>query len=1064
MIPTVPTSLVPAALRCEYFKNPLGIDETHPRLSWQLQSAGPEIRGQRQTAYQVLVATTPELLESGQGDYWDSGKVESDQSIHIAYAGTPLASEQFCWWKVRIWDENGRVSPWSETAHWSMGLLQPSDWQATWIGLDSGVEANVIFDSGSWIWHPDGDALAGLPKETRHFQRTISLPTDSRLLLASVYVLASDGFVLWVNGQKAVDGVGFPFGTETDITRLLTIGENLLAIEVVNDPEDKPVRTAGLLLEVRMTFLDCAPLIISTDAEWRVANAPHPAWQAKAFTLENSVPARILGPAGIAPWGNVGEDEHRRLPARMIRREFNLTRTLSRATAHVCGLGFFELYLNGQRVGDHLMDPVLTCYDKRAMVVTFDVSEHLTSGANAIGVLLGNGRFFAPRIRIPTETKTFGFPKLLFQMRLEYSDGSSETIISDENWKISDAGPIRSNNEFDGEEYDARREMSGWDFPGFDESHWRSVELVTAPGGKLISQMVEPMRVTEVLRPVGIEEPRHGMFLFDFGLNHYGVVRLHASGPAGTRIQMRTSFSKRGDGTIKMEDNRSARSTDVYTLRGAGRETWSPRFRGQGTRYVEVIGYPGTPTLDDLELLVVHSDLEKTGSFECSNELLNQINANVVRSTRMQERSVPLDPDRDERQAWLGHPAKTSESEAHVFNVASFYRSFMGEIRIDQKEDGNISDAGSVWPFHTGDGIWPSVITILPEWFFHFYGDRRILEENYETMRRWHAFQQKQSLQADFTLAPGFYGDWVDAASMDEGTSDSGATSRPLMYTAYFFYNCRILSRIADQLGFADHATEYQALAEKVQAGFLDRFFDPSRNKFESETQCSYVLPLAFGMIPPEHYAGVVANLIDDIMVKHSGHLNVGLTGMQWFMQLLTDIGHSEVAYHVATRETRPSWGYMVREGGTSIWERWDQDTRDPGMNGESQLILAGNLGAWFFQTLAGIKYDLAQPAFKHILLHPHPVGDLQWVKCTFRSMHGQIGSDWQIVDGEFRWQITVPANTTATVHVPTRDVNLVYEGSQLAKLAPGVAFRENVNGSAIFEIESGRYEFHAVC
>jgi alpha-L-rhamnosidase len=327
-------------------------------------------------------------------------------------------------------------------------------------------------------------------------------------------------------------------------------------------------------------------------------------------------------------------------------------------------------------------------------------------------------------------------------------------------------------------------------------------------------------------------------------------------------------------------------------------------------------------------------------------------------------------------------------------------------------------------------------------------------------MSRWLKFLQQKNLQADFTISTGFYGDWVDAASMDEGTTDSGGTSRPLMYSAYFFHNCRILARVAERLGHGGDAAEFSALAEKVRAGFLARFYDPLKKKFESETQCSYILPLAFGLVPPDDHAAVVANLVEDIMVKHRGHLSVGLIGMQWFMQVLTDAGHPEVAYHVATRDTRPSWGYMIRQGGTSIWERWDQDTRDPGMNGESQLILAGNLGAWFYQTLGGINADPEQPAFKHIILRPRPVGDLQWVKCSFKSQHGTIRSDWNIEGETFHWRIAVPPNTTATFHIPTRDADSVREGDLPAGSASGVKFLRMAGGEAVFEVRSGHYDF----
>lgn len=880
-------------LRCEYLANPLGLDVLQPRLNWRLAS---ERQGARQTAYRVIVASSPKQLAKDQGDLWDSGKVDSDQSLQVEYAGKPLGFEQRCYWKVRVWDKDDDSSPWSPAAFWTMGLLAESDWKAKWIGLDGGDEG--------------------------------------------------------------------------------------------------------------------------------------------------------------------GGTEHRRLPARQLRREFRVEKKIVQATAYVCGLGFFELYLNGRKISDHVMDPTPGNYSKRALYVTFDVAQHLKSGPNAIGVILGNSRFYAPRTKVPTRTPNFGYPKLRLRLAIKYADGSTSDVVTDESWKITDQGPIRANNEFDGEEYDARMEMGGWDRARFDDSKWQPVQLVQPPGGRLDAQMLEPMRVAQVLKPVGITNPRPGIYLADFGQNLYGMVRLNVRGSAGTRVQLRTSFTKKTDGTIKMEDNRSALSTDVYVLKGQGKEVWAPRFRGQGTHYAEVTGWPGAPTLDNFEFLVVHTDMEKTGEFTCSNELINRIYANVERSTRMQNRGVPLDPDRDERQAWLGHPAKTSESEACQFNVAPFYTSFLAETRLDQRADGNLSDAGSVWPFYSGDPIWPSVITILPDWFYNFYGDRRILEENYETMRCWLRFQQQTNLLADFTLAPGVYGDWVDAASMDGRTTDKGTTSRPLMCTAYFFHNCRILARVAGRLGRADEAREYAELAEKVRGGFVKRFYDPSKKKFESETQCSYILPLAFGLVPPEDHAAVVSNLVDEIMVKHQGHLSVGLVGMQWFMQTLTDIGHPEVAWTVATRTTRPSWGYMIAKGGSSVWERWDQDTRDPGMNGESQLILAGNLQAWFYQTLGGINYDPERPGFKHIILRPRPVGDLTFVKASHRSLYGPIVSEWRIEDYSFRWKIIVPPNTTASVYVPARDPASVREGGKPAAQSPVVKFLRAEPGTAIYEVGAGTYTF----
>ena len=615
----------PIDLRCEYLVNPLGIDVLHPRLSWRLRAEGPAKRGVRQTAYRVLVASSATILAQDRGDLWDSGKVKSDRSIQVEYAGRPLESEDHCCWKVRIWDEDGQPTGWSELAHWSMGLLKPEDWKAKWIGLDGG---------------------------------------------------------------------------ETPVA-----------------------------------------------------------------------------------------DDHHRLPARMLRREFEPAKKVIRATVSMSGLGFSELYLNGRRVGDRVMDPTQSRYDKRMMYVTFDVTGLMKSGRNAVGVMLGNGRFYPPRLHVPAETPTFGYPKLLFQMRIEYADGTSRLVVSDGKWQITDRGPIQANSEFDGEEYDARLEQTGWDKAGFDDSAWRPVQMVSAPGGRLVAQMLEPMRVIETLRPVAIAQPQPGVCVADFGQNLYGMVRIKVKGPRGTRLTVRTTFDRRPDGMIDMAPNRSALSTDVYILKGEGVETWAPRFRGQGTRFAEIKGWPGVPTKDDLELLVVHSDLEKAGEFACSNQLVNKIYANMLRTVRMQERGVPLDPDRDERQAWLSVSEKTSETEGYMYDVAAFYSSFLGECRIDQREDGCLSDAGSFWPWsRSGGPCWPAVVVTVPWSCYLMYGDRRILTENYPMMKRWGEFLEKE-LEPDGLYRKQIFGDWVDAYRMDGKAPDSGGTSYPLMETAYAYYD-----------------------------------------------------------------------------------------------------------------------------------------------------------------------------------------------------------------------------------------------------------------------------------
>jgi len=523
---------------------------------------------------------------------------------------------------------------------------------------------------------------------------------------------------------------------------------------------------------------------------------------------------------------------------------------------------------------------------------------------------------------------------------------------------------------------------------------------------------------------------------------------------------MHTSFNVTPQGLLNDANDRSALNRDVYTLKGQGLEVWQPRFKGNATRYVQVEGFPGTPTAGNFEGLVTHTDMEPVGQFSCSNNLINRIYSNARWATRMQNRSVPMEPDRDERMPWSGHPAKTSESEGYAFGVARFYDHFLHNYRVHQGADGSLQEIlPPYWTFNSKDIIWPSVITIIPDWYYNFYGDRRILSDNFECMKRWVLFHQKAYQKPDHTIDYCNYGDWVDG-SWIKGHFDKRTTSRPLMSTAYHYHNCRIVARAAGLLGKPEDEEFFNDLAEKIKAGFNQRFFKPKTNKYESETQGSYVFPLAFGLVPEDHCAAVIANLVEEIMVKHKGHTSVGLVGMQWFMQVLTDVGHPEVAYTVATQTSRPSWGYMISKGATTSWERWDTDIQDGGMNGESQKILSGNVEAWFYQTLAGINYDPERPGFKHIVLHPRPVGDLTFVKASHRSLYGTIRSDWKIEDGTFRWNVSVPPNTTATVYVPAQEASVVTEGGKPAGQAPGVKFSRREARAIVYEVGAGNYAF----
>ena len=1035
-------------LRCEYRQNPLGIDAEKPRLSWIMVDSGwwTAARSQKQMAYQVLVASSEAMLRQDKGDCWDSGKVASDQSIQVEYQGKRLVSRMRCYWKVRVWDQDDKASAWSQPALWTMGLLQPADWKANWIGWDDSAKSSALAGA-QWIWFPEGNPAASAPPGVRYFRRTLSLPPGRKPVAATCDATADNAFELVINGRKAAQGDNWENQVTSDVTALLQPGDNALAITVTN--AGAAPSPAGLIVKLHIQFDKGDPLELGTDGQWE-SSTDRNQW----------IPAKALGVFGIAPWGRLTQDA-RRLPARYLRREFAVEKKVVRATAYVCGLGFFDLFLNGKKVSTDMMDPALSDYTKADYYVTFDVTQQLSRGANVLGVILGNGRFFAPRLQSPISTQTLGYPQLRLQLEIKYADGTIATVVSDEHWRVTTNGPIRANNEYDGEEYDARMELSGWDRPGFDDAKWEPAQLVAAPGGVLKSQMIEPMRITQVIHPVAITNPAPGIYIVDMGRNFYGTVRMKARGPRGMEMRMVGAYSLKPDGMLKTADNRSARCTDVYTFKGQGMEVWSPRFKGQGFRRVQVTGFPGTPTVDDFEGLVIHTDAEPVGEFQCSNDLINRIHQAMRWGMRMFLRSAPLDPDRDERQPWTGDPAKDAESEAFNWNVGPFYAKWMEDVERSQRADGSLPDVTMYWTM--GAGVeWPSVFTIIPDWFINYYGDRRVAETHYPAMKKWVLEMMRRYQLPDGTLKETSYGDWCDAYTMDGKVADKGLTPRDLVSTAYQYNNCRIMQRLAKLMGQADDEHTFTAMADQLKTAFNQKFLNAQIHVYQGGTQCGYVLALAFGLVPDEQRDAVIANLIDDIMVKQNGHLSVGLIGMQWLMQTLTDIGRPDVAWTIATQTTRPSWGYMLAKGATTIWERWDYDTRGPGMNSEALLIQAGNLDAWFYQTLAGINYDRPQPGFKHIVIKPTLAGDLAWVKAHFNSPFGRIASNWKRDGKLLLLEVTIPANTTATVYVPTMDAASVTESGKPAAQADSVKFLRMENHTAVYAIGSGNYRFQS--
>ena len=1053
-------------LRCEYLKDPLGIDAPQPRLSWILKADNTAARGEGQSAYQIVVARNLNELEANQGDLWDSGQVNSAQSIQVRYAGKPLVSEQECFWKVRVWDEQGKASAWSQPARWTMGLLNPSDWHGTWIGLDEPAgsqTAKHILGEAQWVWFAEGQPAQAAPVGTRYFRRAFSLPAGRSVKRATLFFTADDGGEFYVNGQKAGTAGNFHSATQADVTKRLQPGKNVLAASVKNGGTDP--NPAGLIALVRVEFDQGSPLVILTDPSWKAGKEAATGWKEAAFEETGWMAAQKLGPAGMAPWGDISGPEDRQLPARMLRRQFEVERKVQRATAYVCGLGLCEFYLNGKKIGDQVLSPGLTDYSKRALYVTFDVTKQLKKGANVAGIMLGNGRFYAPRSTVPTGTTSYGYPKLLFQMRVEYQDGTSTEVVSDAAWNLSTHGPIRANNEYDGEDYDARMEMPGWSTPGFDAAKWHPVQGVTAPGGELAAQMIAPIRVTETLKPIAVTQPKPGVWVFDMGQNMVGWCRIKVSGPRGTEVQLRHAETLKPDGTLYLDNIRGAKVTDTYTLKGKGTEVYEPRFTYHGFRFVEVTGYPGKPSLASIEGEVVHDDLESAGDFACSNPLLNRIYRNILWGVSGNYRSISTDcPQRDERQGWLGDRSAESKGETYLFNTAALYAKWLQDMADAQKDNGSVSDVcPAYWPLYSDNVTWPSSTVIIPGSLREQFADEGIIASHYGSAKKW--MDHMGSFITDGIIARDSYGDWCvppEDPKLIHSNDPARKTDKALLATAYLYHDALLMARYATLLGKAQDAQHFTTLAEQLKAAFNGKFFHAETGQYDNGSQTSCVLPLAFGLVPDGQRERVFNHLVSKIMTESKGHIGTGLIGGQWLMRVLTAGGRADLAYTIASQKTYPSWGYMVEKGATTIWELWNGDTADPAMNSGNHVMLVGDLGIWLYENLAGIKSDPEQPGFKHIIMRPEPVGDLQFLKASHRSPYGLIASDWQKQDGAFRWKITIPPNTTATVYVPTTTAEGVTENGKPVAQARGVKLVKMETGRAVFSVGSGNYSFES--
>lgn len=749
--------------------------------------------------------------------------------------------------------------------------------------------------------------------------------------------------------------------------------------------------------------------------------------------------------------------ERTKVAARYLRKPFTTqSKVIKKATLYISGLGFYEAYINGGKVGNQVLSPTPTDYSKVVKYNTFDVTPLLEKGENAIGVILGNGRYTS--MRIPG-VRHFDVPKLIAQLEILYQDGEKQVVTSDTSWKITSDGPILSNNEFDGEEYDARKEMPGWSTPRFDDAAWDRAEAVNLPGGKLEAQLNRNIKIMDTVKPIAINELSPGVYMLDMGQNMVGWLRMKVKGQRGNKLKLRFAELLNKDGSLYTANLRSAEARDIYTLKGASLETWEPTFTYHGFRYVELTGFEKKPSLDDFEGQVVYDEMEVTGNFETSNALLNQIYKNAYWGIRGNYRGMPTDcPQRDERMGWLGDRAVGSQGESYIFNNHLLYAKWLDDIEQAQKENGAVPDvAPNYWDICTDNMTWPGAYIIIANMLYDQFGDPAPIAKHYFSMKKWMNYM-KEKYMVDNIMTKDNFGDWCmppEAPELIHSKDPSRITDAAVLGSTFYYYLSNLMARFATLTGNLQDAEDFQKQAVAVKEAFNKKYFNAEAGYYSNNTVTANILSLRFGMVPEQHKEAVFHNIVEKTLKDFNGHISTGLVGVQQLMRGLSDYGRIDLAYKIATNRTYPSWGYMVDRGATTIWELWNGDTADPAMNSANHVMLLGDLIVWCYNYLAGIGNAPESIAFKTLMLKPYPVKGLDFVNASYHSVQGEIKSNWRKDKGSFHWDITIPCNTSALVYLPLTDGGI---DKKLIRKAGGKFIKEE-KGYAVFHFDSGEYQ-----
>ncbi len=1039
---------MPVRLRCEYLENPLGIDASSPHLSWQSDSAE---RNWKQAAYQILVASSSDNLRAGKADVWDSGRIDSSESVGIPYRGPALESRKKYYWKVRVWDGTGQASE-SAAARWEMGLLHPADWKAKWIRWRN-PEDDIDRQGMRWIWLPGQDALAVAPKSPATFRVYVDLSDKPK---AAVLFLASRGdFVARVNGHEVDAKSRWTTFERRDISSDLVPGKNVVEIAITAPPSPEYGANAGatttlaaLTALVKITSPGGEILRYPTDAKWEASADGATGWQ----------PANVVGELTDKRIGDPGQLPQ---PAAYLRKTVALSKKVTSARLYVTALGSYRVFLNGRKVGADVLTPDFTEYRKRVLYQAYDVTASMVSGDNAIAALLGDGwygsgltwlgvHFFSPPDRF------------IAQLEIDYNDGGHDTIMTDDSWRAA-ASPILRSDIYAGEVYDARLEQPGWEKVGFDDSKWNAAVVADAPAIAVTSQIAAPARVIATIAPRSVTAVANGAYIFDMGQNMVGWATLKVKGASGDKVRLRFAEILNPDGTIYTANLRNADATDTYTLRGGAEETFAPHFTFHGFRYVEVTGYPGKPPLSAITGDVVSSvSGDPVAKLTTSSDLVNQMWSIGIWGQRGNFLSTPTDcPQRDERLGWMGDAGVFWRTGSYNFDIAAFSQKFIQDIIDAQTSEGAFTNVSpDTLPSEGGgtddtearnEGIvgapgWGDAGVIVPWTTWMQYGDKAAIEQNWVAMQRWMEFIQSRN--PDFLRTKGVGPNFADWLAPD------GNTNKDLLATAYWALIANMMSQMAHAVGKESDARKYDEVVQNIRAAFRKAYIKDD-GTVGTGTQTSYVVALYTKMASPALEPVLVDNLVKDIESR-KWHLSTGFLGTPFLLFTLADHGRSDVAYRLLLNDTYPSWGYMLSKGATTWWERWNGDTGDPSMNSYNHYAF-GSVIAWVYRYDAGIDTTASSPGFKEIVVHPHLDPRMTSARAEYDSVYGRIVSDWKgTAAGPFSLKVTIPANTTAQVFLPEiTGAHLLQDGKPLDAPAENGLYQVRIgSGSYTFDLQ----------